>query len=149
MCITNYEKVQISKSKPKKFSRLCTFKAKISEKKPIFFASKRKKNRLIFAYFRFKRKWAAHPRIHLDEWTTSRCDWTVIDWCENNSTFLKNRNFFTCRAHLLLSYTIFFAKICQNLMSYFHKNCLFVFHMADKVLPCNKLKEKSTFVNLR
>ncbi len=37
-----------------------SLKAKISEKMH-FFASKRKKIRLIFAFFRFKRKWVAHP----------------------------------------------------------------------------------------
>ncbi len=36
-----------------------SLKAKISEKTHFF---SRKKNRLIFAYFRFKRKWAAHPK---------------------------------------------------------------------------------------
>ncbi len=33
----------------------------IKRKNPIFFASKRKEKRPFFAYFRFKRKWAAHP----------------------------------------------------------------------------------------
>jgi hypothetical protein len=40
---------------------------------------------------------------------------------------------------------IYFAKICQNLMSskYFHKNGTFSLHVADKFyLFCNKLQEK-------